>query len=537
MGRQSRAFDAASGRVFMRKLLLALAVTSLFAAPAMAAPQVSIAQGALSGGIDGGISVFKDIPFAAPPIGDLRWRAPQPATGWSGIRDATKFGPICPQAPSPVGRMAHEQHPESEDCLSLNVWSPNTAPGTKLPVMVWIYGGGFREGGSAMSIYDGMELAQHGVVVVTLNYRLGWFGFLDLPVLAAEHPGEPHGNYGLLDQIAALHWVQNNIASFGGDPANVTIFGESAGGMSVNDLMVSPLALGLFNKAISESGLGLIHTASDAEAQASSEKFAAKVNGGDLSGAELLQKLRAQSTAAIVAQEPNDDSSNLGPMVDGTVLPDQVATLFAQGKIAKAAYVAGSNSDEATLMKMVGMTPEKLLGPLGDKVTAVRAIYDAEGKLDDDTFVRQFFSDAVFASGAQGLAHYAAKAGDPAYVYHFRYLADALRGRDKGVGHGGEVVYVFGLHGFSQSPLGKMMAPFISAKDKTVIAQIQNYWTNFAKTGDPNGVDLPEWPTTSHDKPVTLVVDDVTKAVPYFRSNQLGVIYMGWMERTGNPAP
>jgi para-nitrobenzyl esterase len=505
----------------------------LFTVPASAAPQVTIAQGALAGAPEGSTSVFKDIPFAAPPIGDLRWRAPQPAASWSGIRDATKFGPICPQAPG--GMKGMETHPESEDCLTLNIWSPNTTPGAKLPVMVWIYGGGFREGGSASSIYNGMELAQHGVVVVTLNYRLGWFGFLNLPVLASEHPGEPHGNYGLLDQIAALHWVQNNIAAFGGDPANVTIFGESAGGMSVNDMMVSPLATGLFAKAISESGLGLIHTATEAEAQDSSAKFAAHAVGGD--GVAQLKKLRALSTAAIVANEPLNDASNLGPMVDGTVLTDQVATSFAQGKIAKASYMAGSNSDEATLMKMLNMTNQSLLAPLGDKLAAVRAIYEANGKLDDDTFARQFFSDAVFASGAQGFAHYAAKAGNPAYVYHFRYLADALRKRDKGVGHGGEVVYVFGMHGFVQTPMGAALSKFITDKDRTVVTLMQNYWTNFAKTGDPNGVGLPQWPMTSHEKPVTLVVDDVTTAVPGFRANHLGVIYAGWNARSGNPAP
>jgi len=522
----------------MRKVLLVLSLAGLFAAPAMAAPQVTITQGTLSGGTDGGISVFKDIPFAAPPIGELRWRAPQAAPGWSGVRDATKFGPICPQAPMAAGRMVFEHPVESEDCLTLNVWSPNTTPGTKLPVMVWIYGGGFREGGSALSIYDGMDLAQHGVVVVTLNYRLGWLGFLDLPALAAEHPDEPHGNYGLLDQIAALHWVQNNIASFGGDPSNVTIFGESAGGVSVNDMMVSPLARGLFAKAISESGLGLTHTPTEAESEAVGAKFVAQMGAGDLSGADLLKKLRAAPAGTIAGDEPHDVSGkNMGPMVDGTVLTDQVFTSFAQGKIARAAYMAGSNSDEATLMKSFGLNNKELLAPLGDKLASVRAIYDANGKLDDESFARQFFSDAVFASGAQGLAHYAAKAGNPAYVYHFRYIADALRGRDKGVGHGGEIVYVFGLHGFSQTPLGATLSGYITDKDKAVVAEIENYWTNFAKTGDPNGAGLPQWPATSHDKPVTLVVDDVTQAVPDFRGPQLGVIYAGYVDRTGNPAP
>jgi para-nitrobenzyl esterase len=515
----------------MRAGMLAGVLFAFFTAAASAAPQVTIPQGALAGTTDGGVSVFKNIPFAAPPVGDLRWRAPQPAAPWSGVRDASKFGPICMQAPRPKG-MAYEKLPESEDCLSLNVWSPNTAPGTKLPVMVWIYGGAFRGGGSAMSIYDGMELAQHGVVVVTLNYRLGWFGFLDLPTLAAEHPDEPHGNYGLLDQIVALKWVQANITAFGGDPSNVTIFGESAGGMSVNDLMVSPLSRGLFTKAISESGLGLIHTPTDAEAQAAAAVFTERTKAGTDPA-----KLRALPVASIVQAAKDNVEGGTTPMVDGTVLPDQVSRLFSEGKIAKAAYMAGSNSNESTLMPLIGITKESLLKPLGDKEAAVRALYDADGKIDDDEFVRQFFSDALFASGAQGFAHYAAKSGEKTYVYHFRYIADALRKRDPGVGHGGEVFYVFGLHGFSQTPRGAMLASFVTDKDRQMIGLVQNYWTNFAKTGDPNGTGLPQWPASSDIAPQTLVFDDQTRAVGGFRDKQLGVIYMGWAARSGDPIP
>lgn len=513
------------------RFALVAAFSILVSGAALAGPQVTIPQGTLAGTTDSGISVFKDIPFAAPPVGDLRWRAPQPAANWSGVRDASKFGPICMQAPRPKG-MSYEELPESEDCLSLNVWSPNTMPGAKLPVMVWIYGGAFRGGGSAMSIYDGTELAQHGVIVVTINYRLGWFGFLDLPALAAEHPDEPHGNYGLLDQIAALKWVEANIAAFGGDPSNVTIFGESAGGMSVNDLMVSPLARGLFTKAISESGLGLIHTPTEQEAQVAAAVFTAKTRTGN-----NLAKLRALPAANIVKAEKENTEGGTTPMVDGTVLPDQVAELFAQGKTAMATYMAGSNSNESTLMPMIGITKDSLLKPLGDKAAAVRAIYGADGKIDDDEFVREFFSDALFASGAQGFAHYAAKTGEKAYVYHFRYIADQLRGRDPGVGHGGEVVYVFGLHGFSQTPRGAAVTSLVTEKDKSIISLVQNYWTNFAKTGDPNGAGLPQWPSSTDAAPQTMVFDDQSKAVAGFRAKQLGVIYMGWNARTGDPLP
>src|SRR6202012_3095073 len=208
---------------------------------------------------------------------------------------------------------------QSEDCLSLNVWSPNTAPSAKLPVMVWIYGGAFVTGGASVQFYDGTDLAKRGVVIVSFNYRLGELGFMAHPALASERTSdEATGNFGLLDQIAALKWVQKNIATFGGDPNNVTIFGESAGGMSVNDLMVSPLARGLFTKAISESGLGLIHTTTETESHEAAARFAAHMGGVDSNGAVLLQRLRAQSTAAILADEPVDDSnSSMGPMVDG----------------------------------------------------------------------------------------------------------------------------------------------------------------------------------------------------------------------------
>ncbi|HTQ12570.1 MAG TPA: carboxylesterase/lipase family protein [Rhizomicrobium sp.] len=517
----------------MRALALAVFV-GFFATAAASAQQITIAQGTLAGTTDGAISVFKDIPFAAPPVGDLRWRAPQPAPAWTGTRDASQFGPICPQAPRLPGGF-HEQHPQSEDCLTANVWTPSTAG--KLPVMVWIHGGAFRTGGAANSLYDGSELARHGVVVVTFNYRLGWLGFLDLPALAAEHPDEPHGNYGLMDQIAALQWVRRNIAAFGGDPDNVTIFGESAGGMSVNDLMVSPPARGLFARAISESGLGLINTPSEADAQALGAAFAQKMGAGDETGADELKTLRARSVYSITQAEPDTDAGGMSPMIDGTIVPGGVARLFSEGKIAHAAYMAGSNSDEATLMRYLGMTDESLLKPLGDRAAQVRKIYEAGGALDDDSFVRELFNDALFASGAQSFADYVAKAGNSGYVYNFRYLADALRGRMPGVSHGGELIYVFGLHGLANTPLGARLASRATDKDKAVVAMVQSYWTNFARTGNPNGPGLPQWPQSSAASEQTLVIDDGTQAVSGYLAARLAVVYAGWYARTGLAAP
>jgi para-nitrobenzyl esterase len=521
----------------MRRFALALVLAWTIVPPAEAAPDVRIAQGMVAGTTDSGISVFKGIPFAAPPVGELRWRPPQEAPSWQSIRDATAFGPICPQAPRPVGSPWREKLPESEDCLTINVWTPNAAAGAKLPVMVWIYGGGFREGGSAAPLYDGTELAQRGVVVVTFNYRLGWLGFLDLPALAAENPDEPVGNYGLMDQIAALKWVQQNIAQFGGDPANVTIFGESAGGMSVNDMMVSPLARGLFHRAISESGLGLITTPTAEAAQKAAQDFATEHGAGGETGAEQLKDLRALSVYAIVHREPKIDAAVISPMVDGKVLTDKVAKSFAEGKIAKADYIAGSNSNEATLMRYLEMDSDALLKPLGDYVGTVRKVYESDGKLDDDEFVSQLFDDGLFASGAQGFAHFVAKAGGDARVYYFGYVADALKLNWRGVPHGGELVYVWGLHGLANDPNTARIAAAASDKDKRVIAMMQTYWTNFAKTGDPNGARLPQWPLTKSAAPQTLVIEDETKPVAGYRASQLAIIYAGWARRTGLAPP
>jgi len=517
----------------MRRFALAVMLACLTALPAWAQPEAKIAQGTLSGTSEGATSVFKAIPFATPPVGPLRWRAPQAAPGWQGVRDASAFGPICPQAV----RSGQVKLPQSEDCLTLNVWTPNGAPAAKLPVMVWIYGGSFTGGGSAFPIYDGLELAQRGVVVVTFNYRLGWLGFFNHPALAAATPGEPTGNFGLLDQIAALQWVQKNIGAFGGDPANVTVFGESAGGMSVNDLMVSPLSRGLFAKAISESGLGLWTMGTAAKAQQDAIAFAALESANGASS-DALAKLRTLGMDEILAdQKKMPATASTSPFVDGTVLTDQPAALFAQGKEARVPYLAGSNSDEATLMPFIHMTNDDLLKPFGDALPAVRKIYETDGKLTDDQFARQVFADALFASGAQGLATFETKLGEPAYVYHFDYVFDALRLFTSGVGHGGEIPYVFGFTGISMDPNFASKMKFATDRDRSIAAIMEGYWTNFAKTGNPNGAGLPEWSPTTATAPATLVVDDTTKTVDGLRKQQLAIIYAGWSKRTGLPVP
>ena len=336
--------EIAMRRILLAALFLAFGSSESFALKVA----IRIDQGILNGDTEDDVQVFKDIPFVAAPIGDLRWRAPQPGPSWTGARDATEFGPICPQNQR-VSQFIPKL-PQSEDCLSLNVWSPNTTSAAKLPVMVWIYGGAFVTGGSAIPFYDGTDLAKRGVVIVSFNYRLGELGFFAHPALASEHTAdEATGNFGLLDQIAALKWVQKNIAAFGGDPDNVTIFGESAGGMSVNDLIASPMARGLFAKAISESGLGLNEIPSLEKAQQASTDWgtAMGVTGTD---AAALAKLRAIKVDDILKHRATvQTEGGIAPFIDGKVITGQVSVAFAKGDIAKVPYIAGSNSNEASL--------------------------------------------------------------------------------------------------------------------------------------------------------------------------------------------
>ncbi len=325
--------------------------------------------------------------------------------------------------------------------------------------------------------------------------------------------------------------MQQNISSFGGDPAKVTIFGESAGGVSVNDLIASPMARGLFVRAISESGLGLLPMPSAEDARKSSADFAAKLNvtGDDDAARDKLRKLKV----ADILKHQGDLGSegHVQPFIDGKVVPDDVSVLFAKGEIAKVDYIAGSNSNEASLAPALGSDPVKDLAKFGDALPRVRAIYEAGGALSDAEFGRQAFGDSLFTSGAQDLAAFVAKAGGTAHVYHFAYVADTFKGKVPGVGHGGEIVYVFGLRGLG------FLAARVTDNDRKVIALTQDYWTNFAKTGDPNGADLPAWPAFSGGDRQTLVFDDATKAVGNFRRGQVGVMEIGWSRRTGLPAP
>lgn len=449
--------------------------------------QVQTTSGMVIGGAADDVVAFKGIPYAAPPVGPLRWRSPQPAPAWSTTLNADKYGPICMQKYDPkdngVGGPAM-----SEDCLTLNVWRPFGDAGHLLPVMVWIYGGGFVNGSGTAALYDGSALARQGVVVVTLNYRLGRFGFFTTPSLTKAAGGEPVGNYGLLDQIAALKWVRDNIKGFGGDPDQVTIFGESAGGISVNQLMVSPAARGLFKQAITESGVGRefsvrLHETNPMgvpSAEAAGAAFATSLGVADDPAA-----LRAIPAEKIIAAGDPSPLGGSGPIIDGEVVTTDVADGFAKGAEAKVPYIVGSNSLEfpvppagvdKMLVHAISLTP--------DQRTKVEAAYGSK-----DAFLQNIVSDVVFTDPARHLAALHARNGNPTWLYRFSVVSPAVRGIMKGAVHASERQYVFQTLNASPWPTADF--------DKTAATVMSAYWIAFAKTGDPNGDARPAWPRYS----------------------------------------
>ena len=464
-------------------------------------PVVAVTGGQVRGqSLKDGGAVFKGIPFAQPPMGDLRWREPKPAKPWSGVREATQFGGECAQNPL-------WGHPKvvNEDCLYVNVWTPGLPPAPLKPVMVWIHGGGNVNGSGRE---NGESLSSHGVVVVNFNYRLGLFGFFALPALTAESPHHASGNYGLMDQILALQWVQQNIAKFGGDPANVTIFGESAGAMDVNLLMTSPLAKGLFHRVIAESGSVLLAdgAASLPAAEKQGEKLVeqAKIP----SGAGVLQALRAAPVeqlleAAAKTLPPGGVPGGLGVDVDGWVLPQSPAEVFASGKQLPADLIIGINArefggppDAAQVKKMI----ETSYGKLADRALPLYGLTSlpngtvTQAKPDPlyGDAGAQWMTDTTFRCPSMVVADWNSKAGRPTYQYQFDR---GVPGHPEiGAIHASEVAYVFGTFG----KFNGMQVQY-DAADSAISKAMQAYWTNFAKTGNPDGDGLPAWPPFKPD--------------------------------------
>ena len=479
-------------------ILLALALTA--AAPASDPPVANTDAGAVRGTAANGVTSFKGIPYAAPPVGPLRWHAPMPVARWGAPRDATGYGNDCMQARF-AGDIANTTLPMSENCLFLNVWTPRPTPGAKLAVMVYIHGGGFTGGTGSSAILDGSRLAARGVVVVTLNYRLGRLGFFAHPALTREAGAGATGNWGLMDQIAALKWVQRNIAAFGGDPANVTIFGESAGGESVDRLMVSPAAKGLFAKAIAASGGGRDSWPTVAAAEAKGVAFATKegVKGDNLAALRALPADKVQGGINLLN---GDEAHYSGPITDGKIVTGDVDTLLAAGKAKGIRYIVGSNSDELGFIPamFMGGFVKKATEALGDGADAVRVAYGSP-----DLYKRNIPSDFTFSEPALTLASRQSP-GTPTWLYRFGYVVEEKRKSLSGASHASDVPFQFD----NLMLAGGKVTPADMAAAKLVA----DYWVNFARTGDPNGPGLPAWPRFAAKDGQMLAIGTDTKATP-----------------------
>ena len=446
------------------------ALTALaFAGATLAAParpRATVETGAVLGVQEAGVAVFKGIPYAAPPVGPLRWKATQRAAPWTGVRDASAYGAACPQdgahteAWAKVGR-------QSEDCLFLNIWKPTAAK--HAPVMVFLHGGGFTYGSAGVPLYDGANLARRGVVLVSMNYRLGRLGFFAHPALTAEDPAGRLGNYGVMDQAEALRWVQRNITAFGGDPKNVTVFGESAGAGTVQILMGSSEGEGLFAKAVSESGSGGTALQPLTAAEALGERWSKSLGMTHPSPADL-RAIPVEKTFG-----------RAFPFIDGKVVRQSPGVPFRAGTEAKTPLIIGSNSDEASLVGSSSPIARMALGP------AYAGFVDEYRKrpgVPADAAERDLLEDVASVQESLFLADMHAKSGAPTFAYYFDQVFPEDRGKGVGTEHGGELEYLFGNKADEHS---------WDADDRRVSTLMGDYWVRFAKTGNPNGPNAPQW--------------------------------------------
>jgi para-nitrobenzyl esterase len=452
------------------------AMATLTAAPAA----ITVEGGQISGTSADGVRAYKGIPFAAPPVGELRWKAPQPVVAWSGVKQADAFGPQCMQQPYPASSpYATAPSPTSEDCLYLNVWTAASA-GDKRPVMVWIHGGAWTRGSGATPTYDGAALARKGVVVVTTNYRLGPFGFLAHPELTAESAHHSSGNYAILDHVAALTWVQKNVAAFGGNPANVTIFGESAGSWSVNVVQATPLAKGLFHRAIGESGAQFARTTRLADAEKGGVALATAV------GADSLKALRAVPADRILAVQ----SFRSGVNTDGWVLPEDVRSIFTQKRQSDVPVLIGSNANEWTTLSNPAQFPKtldefhaRMAAQFPGLAAELNAVYPVKTDADIAGAMLGLGRDQTFTLEMRTWARMVVAGGRKAFLYQFTRVPPGPNPA-WGAYHASEIAYAFN---------NVASRPWATDVDKRLADQMSSYWVNFATAGDPNGKGLPSW--------------------------------------------
>ncbi|HVF89421.1 MAG TPA: carboxylesterase/lipase family protein [Blastocatellia bacterium] len=503
------------GAIFLTLYLLVAGLGGATAGGRAVNNIVKTDAGSISGaelGEDRGVRVYKGIPFAAPPVGNLRWKPPQPVKAWTGVRECTAFGAACPQIDLLERLYGQKLGPTSEDCLYLNVWTPSKKSSDRLPVMVWIHGGSYTMGSGATAAYDGEALARQGVIVVTINYRLGPFGFFAHPELSKESSHGSSGNYGLLDQIASLQWVRRNIASFGGDPSRVTVFGESAGAGSICYLMSSPLAKGLFHRAIAQSGSAFGQNRHLRETwyglepmEKVGERVAAQL--GCDKEKDVLSALRAKSSDELLKGSNlassfffSDGGNRFAPIVDGWVIPDDPGAIFLAGKQNSVPLISGTNADEGTIFMLSLQFKEvkeyddivrRLYGEYADDVLA---LYPVKSPSEIKGMLNRIVTDSAFVNGARISVRAMSRANPNTYLYHFTHVVQVARFAGLGAFHASEIPFVFKTLNTARTQ--------VTDVDRALADKMSAYWVRFAATGDPGGEGPAAWPryTTERDQ-------------------------------------
>jgi para-nitrobenzyl esterase len=512
----------------MKKVLAAVILIGALAPWAFSQIQTAkVTGGEVQGIVAEGISIYKGIPFAAPPVGDLRWKAAAPVQAWTGIKKADAFGPACMQTSGAMGNTA----PVSEDCLYLNVWTPAKKPGEKIPVIVWIYGGGFSGGSTSVPMYDGMGFAKKGVVLVSVAYRVGPFGFLAHPELSRES-SKGSGNYGLEDMIAGLKWVKENIVRLGGDPSNVTIFGHSAGGMAVNMLAASPVAKGLFHRVICMSGGSFAPLQTSSQGGIGMGIPALKL--AESTGEAFLKKLGVADIKAARAMSAEEIQKNVGggmggggfrPVADGYVVPSDLYSIYQARRFNDTPILLGNTSDELGSFGDRGKVTadqfeKQIRSQYGPHADAILSVYPHSTDGEAAKSSKGISRESTFSWSTWTWARMQSKQGKgKAFIYYYDYHAPELDGS----GHGSDVPYAFQtLSG------GRGGAP--KPEDLKLSDMISSYWVNFAKSGDPNGPGLPKWPAFAENDQQAMVFDATPGARPVPNLDKLKAFdaYISW---------